>query len=439
MIERPLYLDKIMPFVDTPFVKILTGVRRCGKSTILKMIIKKIKEEKNVDDEQILNYRFDSMEYEDMTTKELYLELKSKILQSKKTYLFLDEIQEIEGWEKVVNTLASDFDVDIYITGSNSRMMSSEISTYLTGRYITFHIYTLSFEEYLMFKKSYMTLKDLKQEFSQYVRLGGFPATHLQDYSQDEVYTIVKDIYNSTIFSDIVRRNQVKKIDQLERVVKYTFNNIGNTFSAKSISNYFKSEQRKIDNETVYSYLEKLQKAYILHKCSRYDLQGKNILKTQEKFYLADVSLRYSELGYTVDSVASSLENIVYLELKRRGYNVYIGKTKDKEIDFVATKQNEKIYVQVTQEIKSEKIQKSEYEQLLEIRDNYPKYVVMADDFAGGNYEGIKSVKEYQHLIGKIIIATAIIVAAIIIAGAIDRAGANIQSGLGYLRDALLR
>ena len=401
MIERPLYLDKIMPFVDTPFVKILTGVRRCGKSTILKMIIKKLKEEKHVDDEQILNYRFDSMEYEDMTTKELYLELKSKIIQSKKTYLFLDEIQEIEGWEKVVNTLASDFDVDIYITGSNSRMMSSEISTYLTGRYITFHIYTLSFEEYLTFKKSYTTLRDLKQEFSQYVQLGGFPATHLQDYSQDEVYTIVKDIYNSTIFSDIVRRNQVKKIDQLERVVKYTFNNIGNTFSAKSISNYFKSEQRKIDNETVYSYLEKLQKAYILHKCSRYDLQGKDILKTQEKFYLADVSLRYSVLGYTVDSVASSLENIVYLELKRRGYDVYIGKIKDKEIDFVATKQNEKIYVQVTQEIKSEKTQKREYEQLLEIRDNYPKYVVMANDFAGGNYEGIKAMNIVDFLLSK--------------------------------------
>lgn len=401
MIERPLYLDKIMPFVDTPFVKTLTGVRRCGKSTILKMIIKKLREEKHVDDEQILNYRFDSMEYEDMTTKELYLELKSKIIQSKKTYLFLDEIQEIEGWEKVVNTLAADFDVDIYITGSNSRMMSSEISTYLTGRYITFYVYTLSFEEYLTVKKSYTTLKDLKQEFSQYVRLGGFPATHLQDYSQDEVYTIVKDIYNSTIFSDIVRRNPVKKIGQLERVVKYTFNNIGNTFSAKSISNYFKSEQRKIDNETVHSHLEKLQKAYILHKCSRYDLQGKNILKTQEKFYLADVSLRYSELGYTVDSVASSLENIVYLELKRRGYDVYIGKIKDKEIDFVATKQNEKIYVQVTQEIKSEKTQKREYEQLLEIRDNYPKYVVMADDFAGGNYEGIKTMNIVDFLLSK--------------------------------------
>ena len=409
MIDRPLYLNKIMPYVDTPFVKILTGVRRCGKSTILKMITKKLKEERNavilahynVVDEQILNYRFDSMEYEDMTTKELYLELKSKILQDKKMYLFLDEIQEIEGWEKVVNTLAADFDVDIYITGSNSRMMSSEISTYLTGRYITFHIYTLSFEEYLTFKKSYTTLKDLKQEFSNYVRLGGFPATHLQDYSQDEVYTIVKDIYNSTIFSDIVRRNQIKKIDQLERVVKYTFNNIGNTFSAKSISNYLKAEQRKIDNETVYNYLEKLQKAYILHKCSRYDLQGKAILKTQEKFYLADISLRYSVLGYSVDSVASSLENIVYLELKRRGYDVYIGKMNDKEIDFVATKQNNKIYVQVTQEIKSEKTQKREYDQLLEIRDNYPKYVVMANDFAGGNYEGIKTMNIIDFLLSK--------------------------------------
>lgn len=401
MIDRPLYLNKIMPFVDTPFVKILTGVRRCGKSTILKLIIQKLKEERNVDDEQILNYRFDSMEFEDMTAKELYQELKSKILKEKKTYLFLDEIQEIDGWEKVINSLVSDYDVDIYITGSNSKMMSSEISTYLTGRYITFPIYTLSFEEYLTFKKSYTNLKDMKQEFSQYVRLGGFPATHLQDYSQDEVYTIVKDIYNSTIFLDIVRRNQIKKIDQLERIVKYTFNNIGNTFSARAISNYLKSEQRRIDNETVYSYLEKLQKAYILHKCSRYDLQGKEILKTQEKFYLADVSLKYAVLGYNVDSVASSLENIVYLELRRRGYDVYIGKMKDKEIDFVATNQNDKIYVQVTQEIKSEKTQKREYDQLLEIKDNYPKYVVMANDFASGNYQGIKTMNITDFLLSK--------------------------------------
>ena len=324
-----------------------------------------------------------------MNAKQMYQELKSRVSPSSKTYFFLDEMQEITGWEKVVNSLASDFDVDLYVTGSNSRMMSSEISTYLTGRYVAFRIYTLSFQEYLSFKSQYTTLDDVHREFANYVRLGGFPATHLQAYSQDEVYTIVRDIYNSTIFSDIVKRNQVRKIDQLERVVKYTFHNVGNTFSAKSISDYLKSEHRSIDNETVYSYLEKLEKAYLLHRCSRYDLQGKELLKTQEKFYLADTSLRYSVLGYTPDSVASSLENVVYLELCRRGYTVNIGKTSDGEIDFVATRQNDKLYVQVTQEINSEKTEKREYERFLEIRDNYPKYVLRTDEFAEGNYEGI--------------------------------------------------
>ena len=327
-----------------------------------------------------------------MTAKQMYAELKERLSPDGKTYLFLDEVQEIKGWEKVVNSLASDFDVDLYITGSNSRMMSSEISTYLTGRYISFRIFTLSFGEYLMFKAKYAAVGDPKSELTEYVRLGGFPAIHLRTYSQDEIYTIVRDIYNSTIFSDIVKRNQVRKIDQLERVVKYTFNNVGNTFSAKSIADYLKSERRSLDNETVCSYLEKLEKAYLLHRCSRYDLQGKEILKTQEKFYLADVALRYSVLGYNADSVASSLENIVYLEFCRRGYAVNVGKNGDGEIDFVATRQNEKVYVQVTQEISSEKTEKREYDRLLEIHDNYPKYILAIDEFAGGNYEGIKTM-----------------------------------------------
>ncbi len=391
MIYRPSYVDKIMAYVDTPFVKILTGVRRCGKSTILKMIMSKLRE-RGIPESRIVSYCFDSMEYEDMTAKQMYSELKSRVSPEGKTYFFLDEMQEIKGWEKVVNSLSSDYDVDLYITGSNSRMMSSEISTYLTGRYVSFRIYTLSFAEYLTFKEQYDAVGDPRQELANYIRLGGFPATHLQNYTQDEVYTIVRDIYNSTIFSDIVRRNQVRKIDQLERVVKYTFNNVGNTFSAKSISDYLKAEHRALDNETVYSYLEKLEKAYLLHRCSRYDLQGKEILKTQEKFYLADTSLRYSVLGYNADSVATSLENVVYLELCRRGYAVNIGKTSDGEIDFVATRQNEKVYVQVTQQIASEKTERREYERLLEIRDNYPKYVLRTDEFAGGNYEGIKTM-----------------------------------------------
>lgn len=392
MIERPLYVDKIMAYVDTPFVKILTGVRRCGKSTILKMIMERLKTERNIPEDRIISCRFDSMEYEDMTAKQIYTLLKDQLSSTEKTYLFLDEVQEIKGWEKVVNSLASDFDVDLYITGSNSRMMSSEIATYLTGRYISFRIFTLSFGEYLMFKSKFANVGEPKAELANYVRLGGFPATHLQAYSQDEIYTIVRDIYNSTIFSDIVKRNQVRKIDQLERVVKYTFNNVGNTFSAKSIADYLKAERRSLDNETVYSYLEKLEKAYLLHRCSRYDLQGKEILKTQEKFYLADVALRYSVLGYNADSVASSLENIVYLELCRRGYTVNVGKTGDSEIDFVAVRQNEKIYVQVAQQINSEKTEKREYSRLLEIPDNYPKFVLTTDEFAGGNYEGIKTM-----------------------------------------------
>ena len=385
-------MDKIMAYTDTPFVKILTGVRRCGKSTILKMIMERLKTERHIPDERIISCRYDSMEYVDLTAKDMYDQLKSRLSTEGKTYLFLDEVQEIEGWERVVNSLASDFDVDLYVTGSNSRMMSSEIATYLTGRYISFRIFTLSFGEYLMFKRQYAPVSDAKTELANYVRLGGFPATHLQAYSQEEVYTIVRDIYNSTIFSDIVRRSQIRKIDQLERIVKYTFNNVGNTFSAKSIADYLKSEHHSLDNETVYNYLEKLEKAYLLHRCIRYDLQGRELLKTQEKFYLADVALRYSVLGYDADSVAASLENIVYLELCRRGYTVNVGKTDGGEIDFVTERQNERLYVQVTQEIRSEKTAKREYERLLEIRDNYPKYVLTTDAFAGGNYQGIRTM-----------------------------------------------
>lgn len=390
-----------MAYTDTPFIKILTGVRRCGKSTILKMIMEKLQSDRGIAKEQIVNYRFDSMEYDDMNAKQMYEEIKSKLCHGKKTYIFLDEVQDVEGWEKVVNSLASDYDVDIYITGSNSRMMSSEISTYLTGRYVTFRIYTLSFEEYLMFKERYTSVKSNREELAMYIKKGGFPATHLQEYGDDEIYTIVKDIYRSTIFSDIVRRNQIRKVDQLERIIKYAFDNVGNTFSAKSISDYLKSQKRSLDNETVYAYLEKLEKAYLLHRCPRYDLKGKEILKTQEKYYLADTSLRYSVLGYKRDTVASSLENIVYLELCRRGYNVYIGKIGSYEIDFVAVRQNEKIYVQVTQQIDSEKTERREYDRLLGIQDNYPKYVLRTDEFAEGNYEGIKEMHVADFLLNK--------------------------------------
>ncbi len=391
MIFRENYVNKIMAFTDTPFVKVLTGVRRCGKSTIMQMIMEELRK-RGIPDEQILSYRFDSMEYEGMTAKQLYETLKAQVSQTQKTYLFLDEVQEIESWEKTVNSINTDFNVDIYVTGSNSRMMSSEIATYLTGRYVSFRIYTLSFAEYLTFKKQYGTIEDTHKELIRFIKYGGFPAIHLQEHPLENAYTIVRDIYNSTIFSDIVKRNQVRKVDQLERVVKFVFDNVGKTFSAKSISNYMKSEHRSIDNETVYSYLEKLESAYILHRCSRYDLQGKELLKTQEKFYLADSSFKYSILGYHDESIAAMLENVVYLELLRRGYEVYIGKTLHGEIDFIATRQTDKLYIQITKEIQSQTTEKREYDRLLEINDNYPKYLLRTDDFAGGNYHGIKTM-----------------------------------------------
>lgn len=400
MIFRENYVKKIMAFTDTPFVKVLTGVRRCGKSTIMQMIMDELRA-KGIPEERIVSYRFDSMEYEGMTAKQLYEMLKEKLSETEKTYLFLDEVQEISSWEKTVNSINTDFNVDIYVMGSNSRMMSSEIATYLTGRYVSFRIFTLSFEEYLTFKKQYGEVEDTHKEFVNYIKYGGFPAIHLQKYTLDEAYTIVRDIYNSTIFSDIVKRNQVRKVDQLERVVKFVFDNVGKTFSAKSISDYIKSEHRTIDNETVYNYLEKLESAYILHRCRRYDVQGKELLKTQEKFYLADSSFKYSVLGYNDQSIAAMLENVVYLELLRRGYEVCIGKTPSGEIDFIATRQNDKLYIQITKEIHSEKTEKREYDRLLEINDNYPKYLLRTDDFADGNYQGIKTMHVADFLLSK--------------------------------------
>jgi predicted AAA+ superfamily ATPase len=382
-----------MPYVDTPFVKVLAGVRRCGKSTILRMLAEELKG-RGVPPDRILIYNFDSMQHEDIkTAKRLYDEVKDRIAADGRTYLFLDEIQEVTNWEKAVNSFMLDFDVDIYVTGSNSRMLSSEISTYLTGRYVSFGVFPLSFAEYLDFRKHYTkVLPSQNEEFARYLRYGGFPAIHLQEYSQDEAYVIVKDIYNSTIFTDIVKRSQIRKIDQLERIVKFAFDNVGRTFSAASIAKFLKSEQRKIDNETVYDYLGKLESAFILHRCSRYDIQGKQLLKTQEKFYLSDTSFRYSVLGYTPDSIAAMLENVVYLELLRRGYEVNIGKIDDAEIDFVATMQENKLYIQISERIEREETEQREYGRLLSIDDNYPKYVLRTDEFASGNYKGIKTM-----------------------------------------------
>ena len=402
MIYRKKYMDKIIPFIDSKFIKVLTGIRRSGKSTIL-LMIKEHLVNKGIDKKNILFYRFDSLEYENINSHTaLFNELKKNLCLDSKTYIFLDEIQEIPNWEKVVNSLMSDYDVDIFVTGSNSRMMSSEISTYLTGRYVSFTVFPLTFSEYIDFRKAKAEIGSNKEEFARYLRYGGFPAIHLSDYSEEEAYTIVKDIYNSTIFTDIVKRNQIRKVDQLERVIKYVFDNVGQTFSALTLSKYIKSQGRTIDTETLYSYLNKLEKAYILYRCSRYDIKGKEFLKTQEKFYLADIAFRYSVLGYSTQSVSAMIENIVFLELLSRNYIVSVGKIGDTEIDFVATKNGYKIYIQVCYQINSNETNQREYSRLLSIKDNYPKYVIRMDDFANGNYEGIKTMHIADFLLSNI-------------------------------------
>lgn len=401
MVYRNLYMEKILPFIDTPFVKILTGVRRCGKSTILLMLKEELLK-RGIEKNQILFFRLDSLEYEEIkTASAMYKKIKERLIPDKRTYLFLDEIQEIESWEKMVNSLMIDYNVDIYVTGSNSRMMSSEISTYLTGRYVSFRIYPLNFSEYLEFRNMYSQADDTKTELVRYIRYGGFPAIHLRDFTLDEAYTVVRDIYNATIFTDIVKRNQIRKIDQLERVVKYTFDNVGQTFSALTLAKYIKSQNRTMDTETVYNYLEKLEKAYLVHRCSRYDIKGKEFLKTQEKFYLADPAFRYAVLGYDPNSIAAIMENIIYIELRTRGYDVYVGKLDNAEVDFVAVKQGNKIYIQITYEINSAETEKREYSRLLSIKDNYPKYVIRMDDFANGNYEGIQTMHLSDFLLSK--------------------------------------
>lgn len=381
MLIRQSYIDQITPFIDMPFVKILTGVRRCGKSTIMLMLMDELKK-RGISENNIVRFNFDTLEWQNVEAKQVFEIIKAKLVSNERTYLFLDEIQEIEHWERLVNTFMEEtyYNVDIFVTGSNSKMMSSEISTYLTGRYVSFRIHPLSFAEYLEFRKEYSELSDLNKEFLRYIEYGGFPAVHLKSLTLDETYVVVKDIYNTTIFTDIVKRNQIRKVDQLERIVKYAFDNIGNTFSANSIKRFMQSQSRKIDVETVYNYLSKLESAYILNRCSRKNLQGREILKTQEKFYLADTSFKHVVLGYRQDDISQTLENIVYLELLRHGYDVYVGKLDTQEIDFACEKQGKSIYIQVAYLLADQKTQEREFGNLLKIPDNYPKYVVSMDE-----------------------------------------------------------
>lgn len=388
MIVRPYYLERLKRYRDIPLVKVLAGIRRCGKSTILDMLRENLIED-GIRPDHIISMRYTSEDLDgNMTDKDMYNGIKEKMTDAERYYLLLDEVQEINGWEKAVNSLMENSLTDIYVTGSNSKLMSSEISTYLTGRYISIPVFTLSFAEYMTFQKeSGRTSRELLNE---YIRMGGFPIVALGHFDESSAYQIVEGIYHSVITSDITKRHNIVNYDLFHRVVRYVVENVGKTFSANAIVKFLKSEGRALSVESVYNYLEWLEKAFVIYRCQRYDLQGKSVLKTQEKFYLADASLKYCIMGFRPQSVAAMLENIVYFELRRKGYDVYIGKNETKEIDFVAERRDERIYVQVCRNLPEESDR--EVANLLELRDHYPKYVVTLDELAAGNINGVKIV-----------------------------------------------
>ena len=397
MILRPDYIEAVKPFMDAPLVKILTGVRRCGKSTIFEMIRQELLE-RGIPEDHIIMKKYTEMDIPDtITAKQMYDELVSRVEDDKRYYFLLDEIQEIKGWEKAVNSLLEGMNADIYVTGSNSKLMSSEISTYLTGRYISIPVFTLSFIEYLEFKKESTHSYDKLLE--EYIKFGGFPIIALGEYEQQSAYQIVDGIYHTVVSRDIVKRHRINKQDLFDRVVKYVIENMGKTFSASSISNFLKSENRKVSIESIYNYLRWLEQAFIIFPCERYDMQGKSVLKTQEKYYLADVSFRYALFGYNRKMLDGVMENIVYLELRRRGYDVYVGKNNTKEIDFIAIHKDEKIYVQVCVQIPENS--NREVGNLMEIRDHYPKYVVTLNEMDVGIENGIRIVHLRDFLLAK--------------------------------------
>lgn len=394
MIKRPLYLDKIEPFIDKPVIKILVGIRRAGKSSILAQVSDIIRE-RGVDKSQILVVNFESLEYSKIRSRDKMIDLMKGLTKGKgRHYILLDEVQLVDGWDEVVNGLLADGKSDIYITGSNSKLLSTELSTYLTGRYVEVQVYPLSFTEALGFKKARgLEVGTLATEFEEYMWKGGFPILHASDYALEDGDKIVEDIYASIVYRDLIERKGIRNTELLARVIRFLFDNIGNVFSAKSVADYFKSELRKVDPETVYNYIELLKEVFVIYEVNRYDVRGKAMLKTQEKYYLGDVGLLYALNGRKDSYKNGILENLVYLELISKGYDVYIGKNGEKEIDFVAEKKGQKMYLQVALEASNAETRTREFGAFESIDDNYPKYVLTLEQGNGDEENGV--IKKY--------------------------------------------
>ena len=374
-------MQRIRPFMNTDLIKVFTGIRRAGKSVMLELVKNELKES-GISEENFLCINFEQF------SNSQYLDVQSlykKIVDFQKNtkgkiYLFFDEIQEVTGWEKCINSCRIDFDCDIYITGSNAKLLSGELATYLAGRYVEFVIYPFSFAEFFEMNLIKNPNVDKATCFMQFLKTGGMPflSNFPDDDSAKSQYLI--DIYNSVVLKDVVKRNNIRDVDTLERIVAYAFSNIGHIFSATSLSKYFKSENRKISHDTILNYLKFCSDAFLFYKINRYDLEGKKIVTVNEKYYCADHGLREALFGKNIQNIDQVLENIVCLELLRRNYKVYVGKKGDLEIDFIAEKQGKKIYIQVAYLLANDETIKREFSVYNFVKDSYPKYVVSMDE-----------------------------------------------------------
>ena len=384
MTKRELYIEKIKPFIDKDIIKVLTGIRRSGKSVMLKLIMEELKQN-GIDEKQFININFENLINRELTTADKLHEyiLKKASEIKKKCYIFLDEIQEVKDWEKCINSLRvnEEYDFDIYITGSNAKLLSGELSTYLAGRYVEFVIYPFSFKEFLETLKSIQQDISTREAFQKYVKFGGMPFLYNLAFEEEASLQYLKDIYSSIILKDITQRNKIRDTDLLERVISYLIMNVGNNFSATSISKFFKSENRKVSVETILNYIKAAEESFLIYRVSRDDLIGKKVLNINEKYYIADHGMREAILGSNQRDINQIFENIIYLELLRKGYNVRVGKVDNLEVDFVCTKGNEKIYVQVAYLLASSETIEREFTSLEKIDDNYPKYVISMDEF----------------------------------------------------------
>lgn len=382
MIERERYMQRIRPFIDKDVVKVLTGLRRAGKSVMLELIKDELIKN-GVNEDRFIALNFESLANEKYcTAKALYEELCKRMSDIKdKAYIFLDEIQEVADWEKCINSMRVDYNCDIFITGSNAKLLSGELATYLGGRYVEFVIYPFSFGEYLESRRISEGDISISVEFKTYIDFGGMPFLVNLNKDREASVQYLRDVYNSVILKDVVKRNNIRDVELLERIITFVMANVGHTFSARSVSNYLKSENRKVSAETVLNYIKACEEAYLFYRFNREDLVGKKILTINEKYYIADHGLREAVYGGNTRDMDQLLENIVCMELLCRGYNVTIGKAGDKEIDFIAEKAEEKLYIQVAYLLHTEDTINREFGVYKSIKDNYPKYVLSMDEF----------------------------------------------------------